>query len=165
MRMAQHVRSHVYQIDNTQFVDETRTLASLMDLYVYSRGRFYLWLMGVFAALGLLLAVIGIYGLLSQVVSSHRQEYGIRMAVGASFSEIVRLVLVRGMRLIFTGLAVGVGIAIFLLPGVGLQLDVHRSYDPLSLAGAAMVLVLAGLAGCLIPAARAGRTNPVEALR
>ncbi|MFN7939696.1 MAG: ABC transporter permease [Bryobacteraceae bacterium] len=165
MSMARHIRGHVHSIDGTQFIDETRTLASLMDLHVYSRGRFYLWLIGVFAALGLLLAVIGIYGLLSQVVSSHRQEYGIRMAVGAKFGQIVSLVLIRGMRLVTIGLAAGMSIAIFLLPSVGWQLDVDRSYDPLSLAGAALVLLLAGVAGCLIPAARAGRTNPVEALR
>ncbi|MBS1830275.1 MAG: ABC transporter permease [Acidobacteria bacterium] len=165
MAMAKHIRAHVQQMDGSQFVDETRTLASLMDLHVYSRGRFYLWLIGVFAALGLLLAVIGIYGLLSQVVSSHRQEYSIRMAVGAGFGQIVRLVLLRGMKLIAIGLAAGIIIAVVLLPRVGWQLDVHRTYDPLSLGGAAMVLVLAGVAGCLIPAARAGRTNPVEALR
>jgi len=165
MRIAPLIRSHVYQLDGSQFVDETRTLESLMDRFVYSKGRFYLWLMGVFAATGLLLAVIGIYGLLSQVVSSHRQEYGVRMAVGAGFAEILRLVLMRGVRLIGLGMAVGIGVAVFLLPRVGLQLDVHRSYDPLSLIGAAVVLALAGLAGCLIPAARAARTNPVEALR
>ncbi|MBL8220778.1 MAG: ABC transporter permease [Bryobacterales bacterium] len=159
------IRSHVYQLDGAQFVDETRTLESLMDRFVYSSGRFYLWLMGVFAALGLLLAVIGIYGLLSQVVSSHRQEYGIRMAVGASSSQIVRLVLVRGVRLIGIGLGVGIAVATIVLPRVGWQLDVHRTYDPISLAGAALVLALAGVAGCLIPAARAARTNPVEALR
>lgn len=165
MRLAGAIRAQVYQLDGSQFVDEVRTLESLMDRFVYSRGRFYLWLMGVFASLGLALAVIGVYGLLSQLVTMHKQEYGIRMAVGAGFGTIVTLVLGRGLRLIVLGLVVGMLSTLLLLPRVGLQLDVNRVHDPASLVGASLVLLAAGVAGCLIPAFRAGRTNPVDALR
>jgi ABC-type antimicrobial peptide transport system permease subunit len=121
--------------------------------------------MGAFAALGLLLAVIGVYGLLSQFVSLQRQEFGVRMAVGATFADIVRLVLRRGMRLMVLGLCIGIFAATLLLKRFGVQFGVIDPLDPGSLAGACLVLLAAGIAACLVPAVRAGRTNPVQALR
>ncbi len=165
MRMAPHIRRQVYQLDGSQFVDETYTLEALMDRFVYSRGRFQLWLMGVFAALGLRLAVIGVYGLLSQIVSVQRHEFGVRMAVGAGFGQIVRLVLRRGARLMLLGLAIGVAATLLLLKRFGVQLGVTDPFDPEALAGACLVLLAAGLAACLVPALRAGRTDPAQALR
>lgn len=165
MRMAPHVQKQVYQLDGSQFVDETRSLENLMDRFVYSRGRFHVWLMGVFGVLGLLLAVIGVYGLLAQIVSIQRQEYGIRMAVGAGFSDIVGLVLRRGVRLMIAGLSIGVAATLLLLKRFGIQLGVTDPFDPASLAGACAVLFVAGIVACLIPAVRAGRTNPVQVLR
>jgi predicted permease len=165
MRMAPLVRAQVYQLDGSQFVDDTRTLESLLDMYVYSRGRFQVWLMGAFAALGLMLAVIGIYGLLSQIVSAQRQEFGVRMAVGATFADIVRLVLRRGMRLMLAGLFIGISLAVLLLRHFGGEFGVTDPLDPASLAGASLVLLAAGTAACLMPAMRAARTNPVKALR
>jgi putative ABC transport system permease protein len=155
----------VYQLDGSQFVDEVRSLESLLDRFVYSRGRFHVWLMGVFAALGLLLATIGVFGLLSQIVSLQQQEYGVRMAVGAGFHDIVGLVLRRGISLIAIGLLAGIAATLLLLKRFGVQLGVTDPFDPASLAGACLVLFVAGLAACLIPAIRAGRTNPVQALR
>ena len=165
MRLAAHIRRQVYQLDGSQFVDETYTLEGLMDRYVYSRGRFQLWLMGVFASLGLLLAAIGVYGLLSQVVSVQRQEFGVRMAVGAGFGQIVLLVLQRGARLMLLGLAIGLGATLLMLKRFGTQLGVSDPFDPFALAGACAVLLAAGFAACVVPALRAGRTDPVEALR
>jgi putative ABC transport system permease protein len=165
MRMAPHVRAQVYQLDGSQFVDETRTLESLLDRFVYSRGRFQVWLMGAFAVLGLMLAVIGIYGLLSQIVSVQRQEFGLRMAVGATFADIVRLVLNRGIRLMFAGLFIGICLAVVLMRQFGPRFGVTDPLNPVSLAGACLVLLAAGTAACLMPAMRAARTNPVTALR
>ena len=121
--------------------------------------------MGVFASVGLLLAVIGVYGLLSHIVSLQRQEFGVRMAVGAGFGDIVRLVLGRGVRQILIGESIGLTATLVLLKRFGVQLDVTDPFDPSSIAGACLVLFAAGIAACLIPALRAGRTNPVEALR
>jgi ABC-type antimicrobial peptide transport system permease subunit len=165
MRMAPHVKSQVYQLDGSQFVDQSRTLESLLDLYVYSRGRFQVWLLGAFAVLGLMLAVIGIYGLLSQVVSVQRQEFGVRMAVGATFADILQLVLRRGIRLMSAGLLIGICAAVLLLKRFGVQFGVSDPLDPLSLTGACLALLAAGMAACVIPAMRAARTDPVQALR
>lgn len=165
MRMAPSVRRQVYELDRLQYVDDVRPLDSLMDRFVYSRGRFQVWIMGVFAVVGLALAVIGVYGLLAQVVAAQRREFGVRMAVGAGFGDIVKLILRRGTLLMLVGLAIGVGITLLILSRFGIELGVSDPYDPASISGACLVLFAAGLIACLVPAVRAGRTNPVSALR
>ncbi len=165
LRLSQPVRARIYSLDGSQFVDQTQSLANLMDEWVYSRGRFHLWLMGAFASVGLTLAVIGVYGLLAQIVVQQRQEFGIRLAVGAGFADIVSMVLKRGARLLAIGLTAGVAITLLLLKRFGGELGVANPFDPASLAGACAVLAAAGLAACLIPAIRAGRVNPLDALR
>jgi predicted permease len=165
MRMAPHVRAQVYQLDGSQFVDEANSLERLLDRYVYSRGRFQVWLMGSFASLGLLLSVIGVYGLLAQFVSLQQQEFGVRMAVGATFGDIMRLVLGRGVRLMGVGLVIGIAVTLLLLKRFGIQLGVSDPLDAGSLAGACLALFGAGLAACLLPALRAGRTDPAQVLR
>jgi predicted lysophospholipase L1 biosynthesis ABC-type transport system permease subunit len=165
MRMAPFIRAQVYQLDGSQFVDEVRSLEDLMDRYVYSRGRFNLWLMGAFATIGLSLAVIGVYGLMSHTVSLQRREFGVRMAMGAGFGIIVRLVLRRGMRLMIAGVAIGTVATLVLLKMFGIQLGVSDPFDPGSISSACLVLFAAGIAACLVPAFRAGRTDPVQALR
>ncbi len=165
MRYANSVRSQVYKLDGSQFLDRTYTLELLMDMNVYSRGKFSLWVMGVFAILGLTLAVIGLFGLLSQIVAQQRQELCVRMAVGAGFGDIVTLVLGRGIRLMLLGLAVGIAATLLLLRRFGIELGVSDPFDPVSLGGACLVLFVTGLAACLLPALRAGRLNPVDAMR
>lgn len=165
MQLSQAIRKQIYALDGSQFVDQVFTLSNLMDREVYSGRRFQLWLMGVFAAVGLTLSVIGIYGLLTQIVNQQRQEFGVRMAVGASFADILRIVLVRGAKVIAIGLAIGLVSAYGLLVYLGAKLGVPDSIDPASLTGACVVLGLAGLAACLVPAIRAGRVDPVRALR
>lgn len=165
MTMAPHVKRAIYGMRAEQFVDQTYSLESLMDRYVYSQGRFNVWLMGTFGVLGLLLSVIGVYGLLTQVVSHSQHEYGLRMAVGAGTSDIMRLVMVRGMRLMIIGLAIGIAVTLVLLRKYGNLLGVSDPFDPLSLAGSCAVLFVAGIAACWVPAIRAGRTDPLRALR
>ena len=163
--MAPHVRAQIYAIDPAQPIDETDTLDKMLDRFVYSRGRFRVWLMGVFAVLGLALSAVGVYGLLSQIVAMEQRSIGIRMAVGAGSRDIVQFVLGRGARLIVAGLGVGMVATLLLLRRFGLMLGVTDPFQPEALSGAACVLAVAGLIACLIPAIRAGRTDPVEALR
>jgi ABC-type antimicrobial peptide transport system permease subunit len=92
MKLAPLVRAQIYAINPAQPVDEIRTLENLMDRYVYSGSRFRVWLMGVFAVLGLALSVVGVYGLLSPIVAGEQRSIGIRMAVGASSRDIVQFV-------------------------------------------------------------------------
>ena len=93
------------------------------------------------------------------------QEFGVRMAVGANFADIVRLVLARGLRLICGGLAVGFATTLLLLKNFGIQLGVTDPFDPMALASACVVLLATGIVACLVPAFRAGRTDPLQALR
>jgi predicted permease len=165
MRLAPAIRREVYQLDKSQFIDDPRSLESWMERDVYSGGRFRLWLMGVFGVLGLSLAVIGVYGLISQFVALQRREFGIRVAVGAAFGNIVRLVLLRAMRLIAMGLVAGTVVTLLLLKRFGLQLGVTDPYHAASIAGAGMILIAAALAACLAPALRAARTDPALVLR
>ena len=116
-------------------MDEANSLERLLDRYVYSRGRFQVWLMGSFASLGLLLSVIGVYGLLAQFVSLQQQEFGVRMAVGATFGDIMRLVLGRGVRLMVVGLVIGIAVTLLLLKRFGIQLGVSDPLDPVHLPG------------------------------
>jgi predicted permease len=165
MRAAQPVRRAIYALDGTQFVDVTKPLTTLIDDYAYAHGRFRLWLMGAFAAVGLALAVIGVYGLLAHVVAQQRREFGVRMALGATFGTILRLVFARGARLILAGLVVGVVVSVLLLRQFGAKLGVANPLDAQALAAACGVLALAALAACLFPALRAARVAPAEALR
>jgi putative ABC transport system permease protein len=165
MRLVSAIRREVYQLDKSQFIDDPRSLESWMERDVYSGGRFRLWLMGVFGVLGLALAVIGVYGLISQVVAMQRREFGIRLAVGAGFGHILGLVLMRGVRLIAIGLVAGAVATLLLLRRFGLELGVTDPYHAASISGAGTILIAAALAACLVPAVRAARTNPVKALR
>lgn len=165
LAMSQAIRRQVYELDATQFVDDVQTLANLMDRFVYSRGRFNVWLMGSFAVLGLTLAVVGVFGLLAQIVSMRRREFAVRMAVGATFRDIVQNVIQRGVLLMSAGLAVGCVVTLLLLRRFGNLLGVTDPMDPISLGGACAVLFAAGIAASLAPAWRAGRTNPIEILR
>jgi putative ABC transport system permease protein len=165
MAMSQTIRRQVYELDASQFVDDVLTLQSLMDRYVYSRGRFSVWLMGTFGALGLALAVVGVFGLLAQIVSMRKREFAVRMAVGASFTNIVQDVIRRGIVLMAIGLAVGCVVTLALLRQFGKLLGVNDPMDPIALIGACGILFIAGVAATLVPAWRAGKTNPIELLR
>jgi len=125
----------------------------------------YFWLLAVFAGLALLLAVIGLYGVLSYAVNQRRREIGVRMAVGAQRWNVISLVVRQGMRLATIGLALGL-IAAFastrllqnLLFGV-------NPVDPLTFAAIALLLIAVTAAACWFPAHRASKVNPMEALR
>lgn len=165
MAMVPHIKRVIYQLRPNQFVDETRTLASLMDSFVYSQGRFRVWLMGAFGLLGLALAIIGVYGLLTQIVEMQRQEYAIRMAVGAGTADVMRLVMSRGLRLITTGLGAGILVTYTLLRKFGIMLGVSDPFDAGALSGSCLVLFVVALAACCVPALRATRTDPLQVLR
>jgi predicted permease len=127
-------------------------------------ARFTTWLMGVFAAVALLLATIGIYGVMSYLVSQRTREMGIRMALGASSPEIVRLIVGRGARLIGVGLVLGTA-ASLALQQVMASLIYRASVLDAVTAVAIAALASAGLLACYLPALRAARVDPLIALR
>jgi putative ABC transport system permease protein len=163
-RFVNSVRAQVLAIDPDQAVSNVRTMDEMIERSLGQR-RLVLVLLGSFAATALLLAVIGIYGVVSYSVVQRTKEMGIRRALGAQPGDILRLVLGQSLGLALGGVAIGVGGA-FALTHVMTSLLFHVSpTDPLSFAGIALVfLAVAAVAG-YIPARRATRIEPLAALR
>jgi putative ABC transport system permease protein len=139
-----------------------------MDRLVESetaQQRFTSWLMGVFACAALLLATIGLYGILSYAVTRRSQEFSIRMALGAEREDVLRLVMGSGLGLVGVGLLVGVGASLALTRLFSSLLYGVRPSDPATFAMAGAVLVAVALLASLLPALRAARAAPAAALR
>jgi ABC-type antimicrobial peptide transport system permease subunit len=141
-----------------------RTMEELVDLPAAQR-RFQLTLMIAFAAAALLVASLGIYGVVSYSVARRRNEIGIRMALGAQRSQVLRMVIRQGMTPVVLGLAAGIAAALVFGRAIrGLLFGVQPS-DPLTIAGVAVVLLVVGVLACLIPARHAAGTDAIAALR
>jgi ABC-type antimicrobial peptide transport system permease subunit len=130
-----------------------------------ARPRFVSWLMGAFAGLALLLAAIGVYGVLAQQVARRTQEIGIRMALGAGAGEILRMVLRRGLGLVGVGLAIGAAGALAMTRLIQTLLFGVSQTDPVTFAGVMLTLGMVALLATWIPARRAMRVDPLVALR
>jgi putative ABC transport system permease protein len=126
-------------------------------------SRFTTWLMGVFAVLALLLVGVGIYGVMSYIVTQRTREIGIRLALGATAREILNLVVGGGLRLIGTGVLLGVAGAAGLQQVLAAQLFQVGALDPFALLGV-LLLATVGLIACAVPAIRAMRLQAVDAL-
>ena len=129
-----------------------------------SQSRFTMWLMGVFAAVALSLSVIGIYGVMSYLVTQRTREIGIRLALGANGRDILRLVVGNGARLIATGVAIGVAASFALQRLVSSLLLGVTAADAAS-GIAVVVLAAVALIACYLPALKATRVDPLHALR
>jgi ABC-type antimicrobial peptide transport system permease subunit len=129
-----------------------------------AQQRFSMILLGTFAALALLLASVGVYGVMSFTVGQRTREIGIRLALGAGRSEILRLVLAGGGKLILIGVGLGFVAALGLMRFMAAQLYGVSAADPLTFAAVAALLSAVALLACYIPARRASRVNPLVAL-
>ncbi|PYT51246.1 MAG: hypothetical protein DMG44_03345 [Acidobacteria bacterium] len=158
------VRSLVAQIDPELPVHDMRPIEQVMAETMASR-RLTLWLVGAFAALALVLASVGIYGVMSYAVTERVHEIGVRVALGAQRQDVLCLVVGHGMRLAAIGLLLGSIAAFFAARAMTTLLFGIRPSDPLTYIGIAMVLGLAALAACYIPARRATAVDPMVALR
>jgi predicted permease len=130
-----------------------------------SRERFNMWLMTVFAASALVLAAIGIYGLLAYSVEQRTHEIGIRVAMGAEAGRVRTMVVREGMRLALVGVAIGLAIALALARSLASLLFGVEAWDPLVLIGVPLVLLAVALVAVWLPARRASRVDPIVALR
>jgi putative ABC transport system permease protein len=122
-------------------------------------------LVALFGGLALLLASIGLYGVMSCTVSQSTRELGLRMALGAGASNVLRLVMSRGLLLTTTGITIGIALALLLTRLLGNLLYQVSPRDPLAFGAAFAVMTLASVAACFLPAWRATRTDPIRALR
>jgi ABC-type antimicrobial peptide transport system permease subunit len=126
--------------------------------------RFQTLLIGAFAAVAMLLAAAGLHGSLAHAVRRRQRELGVRMALGADRGSVLRMVLAQGMRMSLLGLAIGIGGTLALSRVLEAFLYDMEPYDPLTLAGVALVLALVGAAASLAPARRATTIDPVRVL-
>jgi putative ABC transport system permease protein len=129
------------------------------------QARLMMWLLGIFAGVALVLATVGVYGAVAYTVGQRTGEIGVRMAFGAETRDILRLVVDQGMRPVAFGLAAGLAAALVLGRLIAVQLYETSAHSPLLLGATMAILAIAALAACVIPARRASRVNPVEALR
>lgn len=163
LTVAPWVRSQIARIDLTAPV-EIETLAQRVSTLA-DRPRFATALLGFFAFTGLLMAVIGLYGVISFIATQRTQEIGVRMALGAGRFDILRLITWEGVRLIALGGAVGLGTALGMSRLLKSLLFSVGPHDPVSFIGVALLLTLVALAATLIPARAAMKVEPVVALR
>ena len=159
------VSSQVYAIDRNQPVANVTTLDALLKEEEYARPRFNLALLTVFGGIGLVLALVGVYGVMSNAVTQQRQEIGVRMALGASSGTIARMILGRGSRLLAIGLAAGLVSSVVMAKLLAHKVWNISPFDPLAFALVTIVVLAAGVQACLWPAWRASRIDPIVALR
>jgi ABC-type antimicrobial peptide transport system permease subunit len=122
-------------------------------------------LLGSFAGLAVLLAAIGLYGLMSNLVLQRTSEIGLRMALGARRADVLRLVIMRGLRLALLGALIGIGASVLLLRFMSTLLVGVTATDPLTLVLVSLILMLVAAIACFVPATRATKVDPLEALR
>lgn len=162
--LTESLRGVVAGLDADVPLSDVRTMESIVG-DAMSRTTFTMTLITLAAGIALFLAAIGIYGVLSYVVSRRRREMAVRMAVGAGRGNVLALVLAHGLRLAVLGLLVGMAGAILLGRGLRSLLSEVRSLDAVTLGSVAMIVLLSSVAASLAPAIRSGNTRPAEALR
>lgn len=162
------VREAVAEIAPTQPIANLRTMRSILHATT-AGARLNLLLIGLFATLSLLLAVVGLYAVVAVAVAAREREFSVRAALGAKPSRLVQLVVRSGLIQILVGLLIGLGMALGasnLLSHLLMALLGHRVvFDLVATVGACLALSIAGLVACLVPALRAGRVHPMRALR
>ncbi|MBO0722412.1 MAG: FtsX-like permease family protein, partial [Blastocatellia bacterium] len=168
LRLAQEVRRAVLSLNSTMPLPPARSVEDM--LYTsHARRRFSAGLLSAIALLALVLAAIGIYGVVAYSVTQRTQEIGIRLALGAQAGDVLKLVIVRGIRPALVGLALGLAIALMLSRLVaklapGLLFEV-RAGDPTTFVVIALLLAVVALLACYLPARRATSVDPLVALR
>ena len=165
LAMLSSVRQEISTVDRNVPLTNTGSLEDYLERFSYSVPTFGLLVIAFFAGIGLVLVIIGVFGVMAYTVSLQTHEIGIRMALGAQHGDIMKMVLLKGLRLTLAGIAIG------LLASLGLsRLMAHQIWgvsatDPLTLATVVAVVVVVGAAACFLPARRATHVDPLVALR
>ena len=164
MALAPSIREAVRQVDNTLVLSQPQRLADVLDSSL-SQQRMMGTLVGLFGAVALTLAIVGLYGVMAHLAAQRTTEIGIRLAMGAQPSTILTLLLGQGLRLVAIGSAIGVIGAFAGSRYLEAQLFGVKPTDPFTFVAVCVVLLIAGLAACAVPARRAMRLDPIRALR
>jgi putative ABC transport system permease protein len=164
LALAAEVRRQVTEVDPEQAVSNIATLDQVLFDSIASR-RFSATLLGTLAGLGLLLASVGVYGVISYGVSERTREIGIRMALGAARGDVLSLVVGEGMKLLLLGVGAGAISSLLLTPVLSGLLFGVSPRDPVAFAASAVFLAAVALLACYVPARRASRIDPMVALR
>jgi putative ABC transport system permease protein len=162
--MAAAIRNQARAIEPNEPVNQVVTMDERLSNSVAQR-RFQMVLLGVFAAVALVIAAVGIYGVISYAVSQRTQEIGIRMALGAQASNVLRMVIWRGLRLTLAGVALGLAASLALTRVMKNLLFEVSATDPTTFALLALLLVGVALIASYIPARKATKVDPLIALR
>jgi len=158
------LRSAIHGLDPDLAVFNVRSMSELIDLSLAPR-RTSMLLANAFGAVALFLATLGIYGVLAYLVAQRTREIGIRVALGSSRGNILKLVLREGLQLVAVGLLLGIIGALSMQRAIANEIYGVRPLDPLVLAGVTLILTAVALAACAVPARRATRVDPILALR
>jgi predicted permease len=164
MSLVSAVRAEIRRLDPNLPIAAIQSMQDVVN-HAVATERLTGWLLGVFASLALALAAVGIYGVLSFVVSQRRQEIGIRMAIGADRGQVLGMILRNGLTLAAGGLLAGLAASAALSRFIGSLLHDVSPIDPLTFGAVSVVLLFVATIACLLPALRATRVNPVSALR
>jgi predicted permease len=159
------VRHEIWAVDRNVALTLTGSLTGYLRQFSYAAPRFFLLLLGVFAAVGLVLVAIGVYSVIAYTVSRQTHEIGIRMALGATRSSVLRMVTLMGLRLVAIGGAIGLLASFAATKVLAAQITNVSRFDPLTLASVVGLMALVGLAACYFPARKAMRLDPMVALR
>ena len=158
------VRSAVRELDSTLPLTQVRTMDEVLAS-AKSRPRFLTTLLGLFSATALVLAAVGLYGVISYSVARRTTEFGVRMAMGAGTGDVLQLVVGQGLRLALAGVAGGAVGALLLTRLIRGLLFGISSFDPLTFAAMALMLIAVTVLACVVPATRATKVDPLVALR
>jgi putative ABC transport system permease protein len=162
--LAPAVRREIRRLNNDVPVFAVRTMSEQIG-EALATDRMIAALLGVFGGIALVLAVVGVYGVVSYAVTQRVREIGVRMALGARGADVLKLVIGRGMKLVMTGVAFGLAMSFALTQLTASLLFEVSASDPVTFTGIAALLTTAALLACWVPARRATKVDPMVALR
>jgi putative ABC transport system permease protein len=165
LAMLKNVQQEIWATDGGVALTFTGTLEGYINSFSYAGPRFGFLLMSIFGSVGLVLVTIGVYSVLAYTAAQRTHEIGIRMALGAEGRDVLRLVVTMGVRLVAGGAVIGLVASLLLARVIATQLWGVSPYDPITLAGVTVLLLLTGIVACWIPARRASQVDPLVALR
>jgi predicted lysophospholipase L1 biosynthesis ABC-type transport system permease subunit len=162
--LAASIRQAAEKVDSSAVVYDVQPMEEIVARSI-STQRLTMLLLSIFSALALVLSAIGIYGVISYLTGQRTHEIGVRVALGASSDDVLRMVLGQGMKMTLIGVAIGIAAAFGLTRLITKMIYGVGATDPLTFAGVAVLLSAVALCACYIPARRAMRVDPIVALR